>query len=590
MFLVSVVSVAYPPVYSVLRIGARGYFSYVRGDAFLYLTIARNSRGAFFTLDGSTPTNGFHPLWQYYLAALTPRGIAAGSMAPLQLAFWSSLVCVALGAGLAALAIQRCTRSTLLGLLVVPGVYYMLAGSIFASQPIWELVSGMESGVSTLFGGALLFLFAQQYDLAPQALFAARGLRSPFLRIGLLLPFVVLSRLDDVFLLPTLAAAVALCFPEQSWRARMLAVIMLTLPTAAALGIYVSWNHAYAGTFLPISGMAKGSFALGANLYIMAAALFAPLVDLKNAISVKQTDAVVLYNAGHRVAQLLGPSVFCGVYGLLLLRRPQSWRRAFSLALCGYTVLKVGYNVACVNLWHQGGWYFALSMLTVSFLAALLLEGWPARLLRGPVLPWATPVVYAGYLLLAATHYAGWGAFISDRTEYDYMQARDSTAAALRKLDRQPKLIAFDDGITAYALPFPTLHGFAFAGDLATFRALRSGQLLHHAYARGYRILTSAYYFPATEPLTTPDAARRFLGHSMLEADVKREFDQFDLRLVYVEPTTHAPFFAFAPRAATQPAAPVPLPLNGAQAAASKAQLKKLEASFLDTQTAVRRP
>ncbi|HEX2678164.1 MAG TPA: hypothetical protein VHM19_16025, partial [Polyangiales bacterium] len=336
LFLVTACVVAYPPLYAVLRSGARGFFSYVRGDAFLYLTIARNSHAGFFSFDGTYPTNGFHPLWQYYLAALIPFGAEPGSMAPVHVALFSSLACVALGAGLAAVAIQRITRSWMLGCLVMPGVYYMLPGSIFVSQPIWEMVSGMECGASTLFGGALLYLISLHQDTPHDELLARRGLGSPFMQLGLLLPFVVMTRLDDVFLLPALALAVWWSFGLQPVRERIAAILRLGVPSALVVVAYVTFNRSYAGTFLPISGAVKNGFPLVLNTYLIASALFAPLVDLKNHFAPHPTDPVLLYNTGHRIVQLLAPTVFACVYGLWTVRkRPRGFVDVVSLGLAG---------------------------------------------------------------------------------------------------------------------------------------------------------------------------------------------------------------------------------------------------------------
>jgi hypothetical protein len=79
---VALACVAYPPLYAYWRMGLGGLFSYVSGDSFLYLAIAERSGGGFFTFDGITATNGFHPLWQYLLTFLLGHPAQTGTGRP----------------------------------------------------------------------------------------------------------------------------------------------------------------------------------------------------------------------------------------------------------------------------------------------------------------------------------------------------------------------------------------------------------------------------------------------------------------------------------------------------------------------------
>jgi hypothetical protein len=573
---------AYPPAYVALRMGERGVAAAVTGDALLYLTIARNSHGGFFSYDGTTATNGFHPLWQFYLSAVIPHGTPPGSLTPFWIAFWSSLVAVSIGAGLAALAIMRYTRSPLLAMLTVPGVYYMVCGSLFSNLPIWASVSGMEAGFSTLFGGLLLYVMARavtdprgRFEAEP---YAARGPFTPWLWMGLVLPFVVLSRLDDVFLVAGLAAVIAVLHRRQApLRARAVAAAQLCGPTAVAVGAYMAYNLSYAGTPLPVSGQTKAGLVLGKNLYVTLAGIFPPLMDLKNALAAKQSVASSVFANSFRWAELLVPALIgCAYIAWALVSSgrtsattaaaatpargagaivrgapPAPLRYALPAGIAAGVALKALYNLANVHYWHQAGWYYAFAVVAVSFLVAVPLGPVAARVAATPVLRRVVPAAYLLYVFMAASRaIAGSAAAADGNVEYDYLADRDQIAAKLREGRRDVKLLAFDDGATGYNLPFPTIHGFGFAADLATARALRDQHLLRHAWERGHNILTSAVYFPANAPLPTPDDARAFLRASMLEERVKNELDQFDFRLVYVDERTHAPFFEFAPRGA----------------------------------------
>ncbi|HMO11660.1 MAG TPA: hypothetical protein PKB06_09210, partial [Actinotalea sp.] len=54
---------------------------------------------------------------------------------------------------------------------------------------------------------------------------------------------------------------------------------------------------------------------------------------------------------------------------------------------------------------------------------------------------------------------------------------RDATAAALTAAVPDPRLLEFGDGAVNHALyPIPVRHGFVFAGDAGSLRALQEGQ------------------------------------------------------------------------------------------------------------------
>jgi hypothetical protein len=583
VFVVAAALTAYPPAYVAVRTGDRGVAAAVSGDALLYLTIARNSHQRFFTYDGTTPTNGFHPLWQFYLSAVVPAATPVGSLAPFWIAFWSSLIAVAIGVGLTSLAILRYTRSPLLALLTVPGVYYLVCGSLFSNLPIWAAVSGMEAGFSTLFGGLLLYLMARavtdprsRFEEEP---YAPRGLWTPWLAMGLVLPFVVLSRLDDIFLVVGLLTVIFVLHRHQApLRARVVAAAQLVGPTAAAVGAYLLFNLSYAGTALPVSGQTKAGLVLGKNIYVALAGLFPPLIDLKNALASKQSVPGAVFANSFRWAELLVPALIGCAYIAWVLAsaktagpsgasRPADraadgsppLRYALPAGIAAGVALKALYNLTFVHFWHQAGWYYAFAILAVSFLVALPLGPVAERVSATPVLRRVVPAAYLLYVLMAASRaIAGSTAAAEANVEYDYLGDRGEIAAQLRQRHQpgsEVKLLAFDDGATGYALPFSTIHGFGFAADLATARALRDQHLLRHAYERGYDILTSEVYMPLTTPLPSPDDARAFLRASFLDDRVKNELDQFDFRLIYVDERTHAPFFAFAPHGASPPAA-----------------------------------
>ena len=118
-----------------------------------------------------------------------------------------SAACVAIGAAFFAVALLRVCGHPLLALLAtVPGFYWLVIGRPHPEMLTpWSYVNGMESPLSILFFGVLCWLV-----LARDAL--GRGSRAGLLAVSAALAGVLLSRLDDVFL-------VALVVLWGGWRA-----------------------------------------------------------------------------------------------------------------------------------------------------------------------------------------------------------------------------------------------------------------------------------------------------------------------------------------------------------------------------------
>lgn len=548
--LTSAVLVAAPPLYVLWRGGAQSGFSFVAGDAFLYLTIARHSTLGAFSFDGTTLTNGFHPLWQWLLTLIWQGESPSHALRQTQAVALLSLGCVVVGIVSASLAILQLTKSRLLALATVPGVFYLLVGSLLRCHPAWSDVSGMECGLSVLLGGLLLLLLSLPLaaeSVTLEGLVATRGLRSVYCQMGLILPLVILARLDDVFLVPSLAATVLLA--RTSWKERIRAALWVSGPAATVLTLYLINNKLTVGTLLPVSGMTKAGFVLGQNLFMTLGGACPGIVDLKNALTTKQSDAAALHHNVFRGIQMLYP-LFMGALFMVFQRRrePHSARTVLFLALVGYLALKTGYNLVNVNLFHQSTWYYGFSLLLVSFFGAILVAPAYHQVCSRPAARAAVAAFYGVYLTISAASYIISNLHDLSPSEYRYWSDRELIVAHLKNQYPDPKLIAFDDGITAFSLPFSTIHGFVFAGDLATAQARQRSELLHHAYQRGHRLITSAGYMSMQQPLQTSEELRAFLRASFLEELVKAELDAFDYRLAYIHPGTGTPFIEFWPK------------------------------------------
>lgn len=375
VFLATLAATLYPPLVSYRGQGLGAAFKFFAWDTFYYLAVAEHSVGKpFFTFDGELATNGFHPLWQGVLrASFSVLGWQGAQPVQLAFTFGLSAVLVAAGAALVALAVLRRTGRPVLAVLsVVPGGYYLLFAAVDPHYgATWSFVNGMESGLTILFGGVLVYL------LVGRGMWRRRTLVN-VATVSFLATLLVLSRLDDVFVFLPLLLAIGL-YPQEGERRVPHLLVAAAIPTLL-IGAYLLYNLMTVGLLLPVSGMlkAQGGLALSENLAALLGTL-SPPADSSWA------------GASIRLLQMIVPLVASGLWLAYRSFRPrgEEARGAITgeaaLSLFAVYVLAKGlYNLVNVRLWDQGHWYYPLSILVTNLILALFLH----RALRGKAFAW----------------------------------------------------------------------------------------------------------------------------------------------------------------------------------------------------------
>lgn len=203
-------------------------------DGFFYLQIAHNiASGNGITFHEITATNGFHPLWQgicVVLALLVP-----GAKNNLIYAVWAVQILLFWGGITLLRNLQQKSRE-----LIVAGAAFLAL--VFVGMGTLYLTEAFM----TLFLLIGLISFIEQSKVG----------RGKFFQLGLLAGLLLLSRLDNVFVIAALS--VGYFWQIQSFR---------PLPILAYLGggsvlvaPYLVWNYLTFGHLLPISGVIKSSF------------------------------------------------------------------------------------------------------------------------------------------------------------------------------------------------------------------------------------------------------------------------------------------------------------------------------------------
>jgi hypothetical protein len=232
---VTAVCVAGPYVYHVAR-GSRAFLGLLEDDYYYYAIIADKlvTYGKL-TFDGSTLTNGFHPLWFGVICLLR---IVCGRFGS---AYYVGLALVFFVAMLATYELcRRFARALGAGPALAPAIavaYCMSIDRLFTM--------GMEVTIAV---PLLLWFFVEALSDRPLT-------RRRAARLGFIASLAILARLD-------VAIAVALLLGAWVLFARpALATVLRLLPpfcgAAVLLPIYAAANYLSFGTVLPVSALAK---------------------------------------------------------------------------------------------------------------------------------------------------------------------------------------------------------------------------------------------------------------------------------------------------------------------------------------------
>jgi hypothetical protein len=490
---------------SILRVKAVDVaLTQFQGDAFYYFTVAHRSIGMpYYTYDGTYPTNGFHPLWQYLLTNVF--SLLPNQDAEILVAFAFSIIGVAVGNALFSLALYRVFSSLPLSILgAVPGVYALVLAPVHTRHATWALINGMESSLSVLFFGTLAYLLLAK-DLA-HGLPQGRGI----LIISTLVTLLTISRLDDIFLLIPFLTLIFLLSMDQGRVELLRRLALASALPIFVIGAYLLNNLRYAGLLLPVSGQLKLAPAIGDNVRI----LLQTFVPISQAIYTN--DQGEWYSLSWRVLQVVVPA---GVSLFWILRSRKGIRQALLkdaqgrlpdascrflvlAAFAGYVVIKAVYNLFAVGMWVQGSWYFPVSlMLTSLFCLILFREAFPRFVTIERSLSFSSSARIWTTLLtcLFVVLLANFAVDERRRTNFDrrlsLWHGRESISRDLLLRYDGKGLLEFADGIIGYALSIPTMSGIGLTLDKEAMQAKQRGRLLDLAYRRGFRAFASLNYF-----------------------------------------------------------------------------------------------
>jgi hypothetical protein len=441
-------------------------------DAYYYFEIARQlAAGGPPSLDGETPTNGFHPLW---LLLLLPLAMATRD--PLLL-LRAGLGVGALLGGVNAVLVWALARAA-----GARAAAALLASAAYAAHPtvVRESVNGLETALAVATQGLAAWLALRATATAAPGLRACAAL-------GLAGGLMMLARTDAVVVFAALLAGLVLARPRE-WRRRVAGACVAGALATLLVAPWLVWSAARFGSVVPVSARAVPEPLQ--RMYIEKHGA-APRVLLARSFEVTRRDlgrAVFLYFAPGREAA----SAFLALAPLVLAiqlaapRAPaRALRRRFRRLAPAAAGIVATLLVHTAVRWWTREWYYAplgflgavVLALSLDHAAATASLAWPKRRRAAA----ACANAAAAALLLAALGppaRARWGL----RSEHRLSQLE---AAAWLAAHTEPdaRVGAFNAGILAY-FSRRTVVNLDGAVNADALRAREAGRLMEYALGK----------------------------------------------------------------------------------------------------------
>jgi hypothetical protein len=365
------------PIYTIFKFKLLAVFNYFAADTFYYLAIAKKSVLLWNSADGSTHTNGFHPLWQNLLN-LFYRLFHPSDPMFLYVVFGISFLFVLSGFLLLSDACRQISKSNISWLFMFPGMVYICGYQATTSeyglsniyQP-FSFINGMESSLTILFFGILILVLRQKELSSPKDWFW----------VGCVVSLITISRLDDIFLVVGFGIFL-LIFRRKNLYKNLLALFS---PVCVSLILLFCYHLSTGQTLMPVSGSIKGT---NTGEFDSNFTTLKRILRPGSALEAVNTRAYGLF------IPLFLALVFLAIYcasqrvndnedrnSSIQLQSIAKYLVPFSI----YVIIKSVYTFDRFYLIETGYWYYVGPVICVNFLAAILIgffvdRGVPSRI------------------------------------------------------------------------------------------------------------------------------------------------------------------------------------------------------------------
>jgi hypothetical protein len=504
--------------------GTRGLFRYVAADSFYYLQVARTwAETGLPSFDGTRATNGFHPLWQAILAGVAwlLEAVGLGDTALLWAAVLLSLALLLVTVVLLGRVLATAHGTVAPWFALLPLGFYALTliplwlwlgpgaererflGELPLYGTLWSFANAMETP-AVLAAFATLLLAVVRGGFASRRAVAAAAVAAALL---------VLARLDTALIVASWIGVLLGAAWLRRDAAMARAAVAIAVVVATTVGLYLLVNVLYAGRPMPVSGATKSSFPDPS------------LANLRDFADLLRGDHEFARERLYRHWPMLLPALVAllwlatqlpGLQRSAVTAAPDALAR-YRLALTGTAVgvlAMSAYDMLFVALSTQGSWYLSVSTVFVTLAALEALQA-PARVRLPSAAVLAGAAVASVAVFVTLSHPAGYHA----RFARFYLDEAPKIRAHHR--DAPPRLLAWEDGIDAYALGFPSMSGTSLMLDGAAWDAWHDGRLLDMALRRGFDHFSSVSYLDtAGLGPSTPTAELRQRLQPMFREDL----------------------------------------------------------------------
>jgi hypothetical protein len=470
--------VVYPAIFTYYTNGVGGIISFFEADTFYYLNVLKRSLDLdFYSYDGVYATNGFHPLWQYSIIYISKVLSIHSLDGFIQIVFFTSSLLVGLGSVLIFSVVKNITSSYFLAYIsAVPNFYYILFGHIhFSFNSTWSYINGMESPFSFFFLSIILYLLFNKRYLENTTI-------QKYIFLGILLSFIVLSRLDDIFMVFTFVLYLLITLKISDYPK---AFLIGFIPFIVII-YYMYFNYSYSGMLLPVSGGEKFAFTLS-NVK--------QLVNLIYPFIFNVTSDNITYSVwselSQRQMQMAVPLLISIILYIFIYKKEEiTYEDRIFLILSSYVFLKAVYNLFFVAIWHQGHWYYTDSIIISSIIIAYLIFQWfPTKKINIIV-----NIFLIIYLVILSNSFLSNKVQIHHNDYYKiFYNQKDEIQEILNK-NGVNGILELDDGIIGYSLKTPSINAFGFALDKNASIMKKEGKLFDLASSRGYNCFASLVY------------------------------------------------------------------------------------------------
>ena len=540
-------------------------FYFLAADSFYYFSVATEK---IFSFDNVYLTNGYHPLWQIFLVLLNIVGVSKSSMITTALLMNMFFLTVSLFI-FYKMFYERIKSNPSILFLIVPGSQFLFL--IFTNRQnylhFFSFLNGMESSLTILLVTLLIFSLRKKYFNE--------------IYVGFLLLMIVLTRLDNIFLLFTYSLF-------KIYKSKKLLHKEIVI-SSIGIAFYLILNKYYFGTYLPVSGLTKSSFSLLHNYSIIFNIFISKIEFTLNAFNKNIFQDSLFW----RIIQVFFPLSF-SIYFYFVIKKFKIIKSYFTDVLLMFVALKSTYYFFTSNFWTQGHWYFPASFVILSFLlveysselkkiidvesfiksiAIILGINWFVLLFYSLTnnyqksidlfeiiyIPVLIIIVSSSLILITSFFYISIFAFkrkkliftiyltcitfiqvnhyINSNYHYGYFQfyeQRHEINSSLEKIKNfNNKILSFDDGIVNYYLDSEVMNGLKLSIDSDAYFRSKSESIYDIAYSRGYR------YFGSLNYLSDFDLIEG--SHFMDD----KSFNKYDIKTVYESNNNNFILFQF---------------------------------------------